>query len=105
MACLLRQVIEITQSEGCSKRIEWVLSDGRHSFKATVEPDVADGVDLYSIILLHSFKLVRWPCTHAQCVCLARWRLGVSKGGMAGSSSSTQHPRIPPEKPRGMAPK
>ena len=90
IACLLRQVIGITEIAGIPKKIEWVLSDGRHSFKATVEPDVADGVDLYSIILLHSFKLVRCPCTHAQCVCLARARLGVSRGAMAGASSSTR---------------
>jgi hypothetical protein len=54
------QVIKMaSEGDGLARKIEWVLSDGQHSFPASVEPDIADGVALYAIIMLESFKLVR----------------------------------------------
>ena len=62
------QVIKVTDSveeDAGMRKIEWVLSDGRHSFPANVDPEIAEGVGLYNIIHLDRFKLVRWPYTRA----------------------------------------
>jgi hypothetical protein len=41
-------------------KMEWRLSDGQHSFTATVESDIASSVALHTCVRLLAFKLIMW---------------------------------------------
>jgi len=41
-------------------KMEWRLSDGHHSFTATVEYDIASSVALHTCVRLLAFKLIMW---------------------------------------------